>query len=299
MTDVEVPDAVSRSSALLARRPVSWTTPIFGLSAAARFVVVFDDGSTAFVKAATDPQTDQWLRTEHTALATVGGQLGPSVLAFESHAGRSLLITDDLSHGYWPAHDHLVEWRAGDIEALLDTLKKLASSPAPAELEPIVDWPPPRWAGVFKSGALQANGLCSPQWIEAVAATIGRIDREVAFEPTAFVHGDVRSDNCVIVNGEALLVDWSTAGLGNPGHDLAQLLPTLHLEGGVEPWSAADLPADLIVRLSGSVAHRVVDPQGSPEWLRQVFLRLTAIDLAWVAAVLNLDPPDGRHWRDI
>ena len=147
MATPDVPDAVARAAALLGRRPTSWMTPVFGLSAAARYVVAFDDGTSAFVKAAADDQTDAWLRTEHAALQTVGGHLGPHVIAFDADTGRSLLVTEDLSDGYWPAHDHVVEWRPGDVDALLEALRLMAAAAAPADLGPVKDWPQPHWDG--------------------------------------------------------------------------------------------------------------------------------------------------------
>ena len=272
---------------------------MFGLSAAERFVVLFDDGSSAFVKAATDAQTDAWIRQEQAALDAVGGHLGPVVLAFEPQPESSLLITEDLSSGYWPTHDHRVDWRAGDVEALLDTLNTLGALFVPPGLGPIADWPSPQWPAVFRSGALVATGLCSTRWAELAEEAIAPVDERAALDLSTFVHGDVRSDNVVIDDGRALLVDWSTAGAGRRGHDLAQLLPTLHLEGAPEPWLVADLDTDLVVRLSGSVAARLVNPQGAPEWLHRVFLRLAAINLAWIAVLCDLEPPDGRDWRDL
>ena len=272
---------------------------MFGLSAAERFIVLFDDGSSAFVKAATDEQTDAWIRQEQAALDAVGGHLGPMIVAFEPEPGSALLITEDLSSGYWPTHDHRVDWRAGDVDALLDTLKTLGGLSVPPSLGPIVDWPSPQWADVFRSGVLVAAGLCSTQWAEMAEVAIAPVDERAALGLSTFVHGDVRSDNVVIVDGRALLVDWSTAGAGRRGHDLAQLLPTLHLEGAPEPWLVADVDTDLVVRLSGSVAARLAKPEGMPEWLQRVFLRLAAINLAWIAVLCDLAPPDGRDWRDV
>lgn len=87
------------------------------------------------------------------------------------------------------------------------------------------------------------------------AETLTAVDAEAdtALELGAYlVHGDVRSDNvCNLSNAgerEVRLVDWSHAGAGHELHDLVQLLPTLHLEGGPPPWQVCTEPAPLIAR---------------------------------------------------
>lgn len=292
-----VPEAVAACGQLLNRPPISWRRPPFGLSVADRYVVVLEDDSRAFVKAATDEQTATWLRTEHAALEAVGASLGPQVLGFVD-GDYPVLVTEDLSHGYWPAHDHRVEWRGGDIEALLATLRALGRVALPSGLGPIADWPSAKWANVFASGVLEAAGLCSVEWVERAAPEIVAADSAAVLELSALVHGDVRSDNVVVIDGDAKLVDWSSAGWGHPLHDLVLLLPTLHLEGAEPPWKVAEVPPELAVRLLGIVASRV-DEVEMPGWLRKVFQRLTVIHLEWIAVILGLRPPDGRRWSEI
>ena len=108
------------------------------------------------------------------------------------------------------------------------------------------------------------------------------------------VHGDVRSDNVCILGDaderEARLVDWSHAGAGHELHDLMQLLPTLHLEGGPRPWAVRTEPVSLIARLAGPSLRRACMSK-QPDWLRRVFIDLARINLMWLAAALELPQP--------
>jgi aminoglycoside phosphotransferase (APT) family kinase protein len=294
MLPVSLP-VVEEASAALGRRPVSWETPPFGLSAAARYVVRFDDGTSVFVKGATDPQTAAWLRTERAALDVVGGGLGPSAVTYLERRWP-VLITEDLSGAFWPAHERGVTWRPGDVDALVRTLERLGR--VSARLAPVGGWPPPRWRDALSSAALVDAGLCSGAWLSRAAPDVVAADASAEFVPESLVHGDVRSDNVCFAARGVVLVDWSSAGLGNDAHDLVQLLPTLRLEGGAAPETVLRGPVGLIARLSGMTAWRAMQRLGPP-WLDRVLLRLTAINLDWLASVLDLDPRDGPAFDQI
>lgn len=289
-----------RAAAVLGREPVSSHRPPFGLSAAERFVVEFDDGSGAFVKAATNESTASWLRQERRSLAIAGSRLGPDVLAWEE-GSRPLLVTADLSSAYWPAAgdtDGRTLWRPGDVEALLAALDALGDfGPLPDDLR-AADWPEPAWEKILTGPALVEAGLCSAGWADRNGGAIIAVDRRARSRGSALVHGDVRSDNvCFLADGSARLVDWSESGRGDPDHDLIQLLPTIHLEGGPAPASVLGGPAEPIVRLSGATIRRALHPGTGPAWLHRVLLRLAAIDLAWVAAALDIEPP-AQTWAE-
>jgi hypothetical protein len=296
-TPADVPQVIADAAAALGRTPVSWRVPAFGLSAAERYVVRFGDGSSVFVKGATDEQTAAWLRNEHVALTDVGGSLGPDVITLIDRR-HPILVTADLTDAYWPAHDGVVEWRPGDMDLLLATLETLRARTPPAHLGPVTEWPRPQWATLFREGSLVDAGLCSSRWAARAAPGIIESDELATMTATAFVHGDVRSDNVCVRDGGVLLVDWSSSGVGHPLHDLVQLLPTLHLEGGPEPWTLLREPVDVIARLGGPIARRGCNDSSAPAWLRRVLLKLAAINLAWVAAALDIEPPDGEEAHD-
>jgi hypothetical protein len=287
------PDAVAVAAAAIGKRAVAWASPPFGLSAAERYVVHFDDRSSAFVKAATDARTGDWLRNACQMLRRVGGTLGPRVLAW-SDLPRPILVSTDLSGAYWPSGTGRTHWRPGDIAAVLDALGELRRFGPTAGIGPAPDWPGPAWRTLAGSPALIEAGLCSAGWLRRNGQLITELDERAECSTGALVHGDVRSDNlCLLGDGQVRFVDWSTSGTGHPLHDLVLLLPTLRLEGGPDPASVLREPAELIVRLSGPTVRRAVSAPTGPSWLHDVLLRLAVICIRWLSQVLTLEPPDG------
>lgn len=300
----EEPEIVASVESMLDRTATAWQAPEFGLSAAERLSVTFSDGSAAFVKGATDEETAGWLRAEHRVLDQLRGRgLSPEILGWQDDGtGWPVLVTEDLSTAYWPAAGAddpaggtSTVWRPGDIDALYRALDGLRGVPLPAELPLTNSWPGPQWPRVIElADRLVELGVVLPGWLEAHAAALVGVDAEAdsALDLSAcLVHGDVRSDNlCVIGDGEVRLVDWSHAGAGHERHDLVQLLPTLHLEGGPPPWRVCTEPAPLIARLAGpSLQRACISDQ--PDWLRRVFITLASINLTWLATTLGLPTP--------
>jgi Phosphotransferase enzyme family len=284
-----VPESIRRASAALGLAPVSWTSPPFGLSAAERHVVLFDNGTRVFVKGATDPDTTVWLANEFHLLEQVGGHFGPEVIAWLSDDQRPVLVTADLSSAYWPAAGGTTtQWRAGDIDAVLATLEQLRALPAGPSL-PSVSWPQPCWSGLVERRIPARLGLCSQEWLDRHGPEIIAFDERATPDGCSIVHGDVRSDNlCLLADGQVRLVDWSVSGVGHPLHDLIALLPTLRLEGGPAPASVLRDPVAMIVRLAGPVVARAASRRKMPDWLRDVLRRLAVIQFAWITEIMDL-----------
>lgn len=289
-----VPGSVERAAEALRSAAVNWEEPPFGLSAAERHLVVFENGSRAFVKGATDAQTADWLRTEHQLLGQVGGRFGPEVVAWIDDAHRPVMVTSDLSPAYWPAASGTTIWRPRDIDAVLGTLQDLAAAPVSREL-PSVAWPQPCWSRLVERRVPARLGLCSTDWIDRHGPLLVDLDERAAPTGSAIVHGDVRSDNlCLLPDGHVRLVDWSHGGIGDPRHDLVTLVPSLQLEGGPAPSARLRDPIEMIVRFAGPTIARAASRRAIPDWLRDVLGRLASIQLTWIAEILEL-PLDPSH----
>lgn len=298
----ERPQLLGRVVETLGRDVVSWQRPECGLSAAERWVTQLADGSSVFVKAATDSETAGWLRNEHAALAAAGSRFGPSVIAWLDEQ-LPILITEDLSDAYWPAGTGTVHWRdseddsRSDMDAVLAALERLRSQ-SRAGLRRIPD-PPARWTEVLAGDGLVGCGWCTPSWAEAYGSVLIMADELPDAADDALVHGDVRSDNlCIGPDDQVRFVDWSHAGSGNPFHDLVSLLPTLRLEGGPKPSQVLAEPTGLIVRQAGNSVARTFGDHSGPDWLRVVLRQLAAINLAWACEILDLALPDGESFPD-
>jgi len=276
--------------------------PSCGLSAAERWVVRLGDGRSVFVKAATDDATEAWLRTETAVVGTLDAPWHPRVVAELEVAGRPALVSEDLSGLHWPADfgPGVVVWRPGDVERVLATLAEVGATPAPASLPG--DDVPACWARVLsRPDDLAALGVCSRAWATRSGPALIEADEAADLSGALLVHGDVRSDNLALGDDRVVLVDWSDARRGNPRHDVAELLPLLHLEGAPPPWTLAPAPdlAPLVARASGRTALRTMDDDVPVAWLHRILRRILAIELDWIAAVLGLPRRDGPPWQQI
>ena len=219
---------------ILGKKSVHWTVPDCGLSSAHRFSVQLEDKSKVFVKAATDDETESWLRNEHLALSTFTEEFIPTVIAWiDTTVTRPVLITQDFSNAYWPASHKGVIWRKGDFERLFESIQKLSTVNGHPAIQNLKNERANIWTKIATnpSGFLRLN-LCSENWFKASIDFLIDAESKVTETGKTLVHGDIRSDNICINQLQVIFVDWSNARNGSPDHDLANLLPSLHLEGG-------------------------------------------------------------------
>jgi hypothetical protein len=113
------------------------------------------------------------------------------------------------------------------------------------------------------------------------------------------VHGDIRSDNVCISGSQIIFVDWSHAARGNGLHNLANLLPTLYLEGGPAPYLVMPNGGSEAALACAGHVERLLADRSMPQWLKKVFTQIIAIELEWTAQCLGLEKPDGIRWGSI
>jgi aminoglycoside phosphotransferase (APT) family kinase protein len=111
-------------------------------------------------------------------------------------------------------------------------------------------------------------------------------------EGEALLHFDVRSDNLCIRDGQALLVDWNLACVGNPAFDVAFWLPSLALEHGPTPEQLARARPDvdrLAAHVAGFFAARagLPPPAGAPS-VRPFQLAQLEVALPWAVRAAGL-----------
>src|SRR3989442_6845169 len=101
--------------------PMRWDAVRAGSHTPAhRWVVTLPDGTTAFVKAAVDDLTTEWLRAEHHVYAAVSAPFLPRLLGWRDARDRPVLAIEDLSGAYWPP-----PWNVQRIDAVLTSLDEL------------------------------------------------------------------------------------------------------------------------------------------------------------------------------
>lgn len=281
-------------STTMGKNATAWQVPDCGLSAALRYSVVLDDNSRIFVKASTDEETAQWLRNEHLLLSSINAKFAPAVIAWiDTPDMHPVLITEDLSHAYWPASHAGVNWRDGDFDLLFEALRNMGSVTPPRSLTAMQNNKHSLWTKVANDPKPFLNlKLCSEKWFADSIDVLTHAESTRDITGTSLVHNDVRSDNICILNNRVKFVDWSHAAIGSASHDLCTLLPTLHLEGGPSPYSV--MPNGGSEAAAQGAAHivRLLTQRSSmPEWLKEVFKKIIAIELSWAAACLDLPGP--------
>src|SRR5690606_29495029 len=73
-----------------------------GYTPALRLVVTFFDGTSAFVKVATNELTAGWLRREHHVYRSISAPFMPRLLGWNGDGGQPILMLEDLSEADWP-----------------------------------------------------------------------------------------------------------------------------------------------------------------------------------------------------
>ena len=288
---------------------VEWRKPHTGLTAAQRFVARFADGSSAFVKAAVDAETERWLRTDRLIMSTVDADLVPRVVAWIEAGERSVLVLEDLSDAHWPA-DHFrvdggkmlpVLWKPGQLERAFHALDRLAAMTAPPSLPPLSGILSAEWAPIAADPApfLQL-GLCSSTWLAQAIEGLVAAEKSVDLSGDALVHHDVRSDNVCLRGDRVILVDWSEARCGCPGYDLATFLTGCALEGGPDPFDVMPEHGALAAWMGGRTARRATcETQRAPAWLIRVMKRMAVVNLQWATRSLGLPRWDGPMWHEV
>lgn len=283
-------DLVATVEEALGERGIAWVRPETGLSPAYRFRVTLASSREVFVKGATTPETEAMLRNEHLALSLAPPHLTPQIVAWIDRAETPVLITECLGHAHWPASHAGVVWRPGDLDRVVRALSDLAMVEAPASL-PRAEPALPLWPRILADRErFLALGLCAPAWLQEYGARLAEAEAGLDQSGTAFVHGDVRSDNLCLTDDRVVLVDWSMARAGHPKADLASFLPTACLEGGRQPEDIWPEGSSWAAAQAAELSLRLLTDDAAPPWLRRVLKRLARINLAWAARGLGLPP---------
>ncbi len=291
-------DVVANATRALKRlraKPIAWIAVTGrGFTPARRWVVTLDDGSTAFVKVATDEMTASWLRDEHVMYSVLrGASFMPGYVGWYDDGRYPVLSLEDLSTGRWPP-----PWQADDVRTVRSCLEAIASTPPPEGLPRAADDDQDLfggWAEIERDPApFLALGICTAGWLEAHLPTLRASAEAAPLEGEALLHFDVRSDNiCFRPDGGAALVDWNLTAVGNPLIDLVFWLPSLEAEGGPAPERVL---RESHPELSAAVAAFFCARAGRPPVptapnVRAVQLAQARTALPWAARSLGLPPP--------
>jgi hypothetical protein len=282
----------------LGKEAVAWTRVVRGYTPAERWRVSFADGSTAFMKLGTTPDTARWLREEHAIYAQLHGSFMPKLFGFDDDPERPLLVLEDLSGAHWPP-----PWRAGDVERVLAAHAALAATyPLPRGLRALASERKvfAGWLTVERDPRpFLSLGLCSAEWLAQALPLLLQAQDLAELDGDELLHGDLRSDNLCLADERVVMVDWNFARRGNAAFGLAMLLPSLRLEAGPLPDEVLPGEAPLAALAAGYFAANAGLPAiANAPRVRWIQLRQLRIALPWAARALGLPPPDATWGRD-
>lgn len=285
-------ELLSRVEKIIGSKPVSWTSIKSGYTQAERYVIQFENDTSAFVKVATEEDTIKWLRDEHKIYSILKAEYLPQVLGWDD-GEFPLLILEDLSTGHWPP-----SWTPEQIQKVFDTLEKLKTVKIDGDFRSLSHFKKEftGWGKISKdpSGFL-GLGLVSSEWLQKALPVLIKAESEIVFDGDSLVHTDIRSDNICFLGEKTYFIDWNWTVKGNPIFDVVYWLPSLYTEGGPTPWSFNINEPELIAGLAGFHAFSAYQPASfkGAEAIRALQLKFLKVYIPWVVEVLNLPDPNG------
>lgn len=210
--------------------------------------VVRGPGGAAFVKAGSsevNALTPEMHRREAALTPLLPAELGGARLlgVVDEPPWFALVLT--AVDGRAPAQP----WVDAELDAALAALARVGAVRAPAGLPTAQE----QLAGDLDRWHLLVGDGRLPAWERRHAAALAALEvpwREVV-AGDGLVHLDVRADNLLLrPDGSAVLVDWPSAGRGDPLVDLLAFAPSVALSGGPGP-------AGLLARAGSVVDDRV------------------------------------------
>jgi thiamine kinase-like enzyme len=281
---------LERVTTLMASAPVEWREMKKGHTAAETWVMRFENGTSAFVKHATDEKTATWLKSEQSVYEFVQQDFLPELVAWDAEE-FPILVLEDLSNGRTAP-----PWNESDVGRVLELLERLAQTKLPEIFRALTDYPEPfnGWREIAKDRLpFLKSGLATPRWLEAALPALVAAETAADLKGDSLVHTDFRSDNIFFHRERMLLIDWNWACKGNPKFDLVSWLPTLHTEGGPPPWAFTLDEPNLIAMQAGYLANRVTNPPADlPESIRTMQQKQLQSALPWAAKALGLPAPE-------
>ena len=286
-----VPVPVSRAAALLGCRAVRWHRASGGSTPALRWVVAFDDGRSAFVKAAANELTAAWLRQEYEVYQSVRADFLAGLIGWCDDGRAPVLILEDLSGAEWPP-----PWSGEAIRRVLVVLSRVRVVQCAVErsLASTRRLETANWTGIrARPEPFLSLRLCTRWWLDRALPELEAAEGAAGLDGRDLLHGDVQGGNLCLVGDRTVLIDWNWSARGYGMIDVATWLPSLSAEGGPAPDEVIEGEGPLVAVVAGTLAARSTQPAPArmPE-LRAAQRRKLRHALPWACRVLGIDPPD-------
>jgi hypothetical protein len=215
-----------------------------GYSGLGRWFVGWDDGRSAFVKAAVGDGAERGLPNEGRIYQDLQAPWLPELFGYQGGGDDvpAVLVIEDLSTARWGTPIDVQ-----DASLLRDALEEIADHEALYWLDPEPKLLKGRWASDLAAAParLAESGLVDGGWLAQAMPDLLAAERSVDLDGDRLLHPDLFLQNWCRADRGAVLVDWAHPCRGNPEFNLA--------------WG------ELGVRSAGGPAHVVLAP-GQPGW---------------------------------
>jgi aminoglycoside phosphotransferase (APT) family kinase protein len=228
------------------------TTQPGGFSPGVAARLLCTDGSRAFCKAVS-AEVNDFAASAHRHEQRISGSLPaaapvPRLLAKYDDGTWVALLLQDIN-GRQPT----LPWRPDELARVITAIDALAVAltPTPIDAPLLGDAEDKDFWGWRGLAAGSVDGSSLPKWAGV------HLDRLAALEPSwlsacagdTLLHCDLRADNLLLSEDQVWVVDWPWACLGKPWVDVANLAPSVAMQGGPPPaevfaMSAASRGAD-------------------------------------------------------
>lgn len=297
----ELPVEVRRSIEDWIAEPVTKISPIMGgfsPGLVARMDIA--DGRRIFIKALPETVNSEAASLYRTEIAVCRSlprhKQRPSLLWANDSAGWITLLFD-----YVDGRPPSLPWRPEELRRVMSGIEGFSASmtPPPVVMRDISAVYGDRFTGWRDLADLAAD---DPQlgsldsWTRPKLADLARTESRwvLAGDHDTLLHGDLRSDNLLLVGEEVVFVDWPWACIGPAWYDLMMMLPSVRLEGGPEPMevfaetefsSTSDPEAvtTVLTALTGFfVRQSLLPPPSGVPGLREFQWRQGEVALRWL-----------------
>ncbi len=263
------------------------------------------DGRRVFVKgvaADQNPHTPAMVRREVTVVADLPeGAPAPALLHVVDEGDWVALVFEEVP-GVHPA----VPWDEAELRSVLRATLAIGELEPASSLPTVAGHYGPVFRG-WRTLAAEGPDAVAEDWSRRNLERLADLEAgwEEATAGSSLVHGDVRSDNVLLVPrdgqlpgaADVVFVDWTSTCVGAGWFDVVAMLPSVELEGGGSPEHVLRLAglrlddrqlAPLVAALAGYFAERgrLPDPPGLPT-LRSFQQAQGAVALAWLRRLLR------------
>ncbi len=197
-----------------------------------------------------------------------------------------MLVLEALAADGW-----VRDWTPELIDATDRLLQDLHALPTPSGVPTVAATTNPWDAISADLGRLLWMDVCSADWLAEHLAALQAAAADAPLKGASLLHRDVCAANLWHRDGRLVLVDWASAGVGDPWLDRHLWLVAMHAEGGPPPEDHQGPYAVNYAALIAGQQPLLTPSRDSNPALFQLRRRRLEVALSWSARLLGLPDP--------